>query len=206
MPTDPAVESAVALVKAVRDDAPGRPCVVLVDGPAGAGKTTFANRLAVALGGRISGGAGTFDPGVPVARDVRLLHCDDMYEGWGGLAGLPEVLVDGVLAPLRSGRDGAFQMWDWGRGERTHVIPVPAPQVLIVEGVGAASAAAREYADVVVYVDAPWPLRLERGITRDGEEMRAEWEKWQESEPAHFEAEGTRAAAHLLVDGTRESD
>ncbi|MBJ7451459.1 MAG: uridine kinase, partial [Blastococcus sp.] len=39
--------------------------LVCVDGPAGSGKTTFAGRLAAALGD-----------------DAELVHMDDLYAGW----------------------------------------------------------------------------------------------------------------------------
>ncbi|WP_156171872.1 uridine kinase family protein [Demequina rhizosphaerae] len=173
--------------------------LVLVDGPAGAGKSTLANRIAVALGGRPSAGAGTFDPEAPPP-DV--LHGDDMYEGWSGLATLDRVLVDQILAPLAQGDAGAFRMWDWHRSRRTHTVPVPPRPFLVIEGVGVASREARELASLVVYVDAPWETRLARGLERDGEAMRGEWLRWNETEGAHLEASGVRTAADAAVDGT----
>ncbi|MDN4476287.1 hypothetical protein QQX09_10510 [Demequina sp. SYSU T00192] len=193
--------SVSALAAAVRD-AParlGKTRLVLVDGPAGAGKTTLANRIAVALGGRPSAGAGTFDPDAPPP-DV--LHGDDMYEGWSGLATLDRILVDQILEPLAHGGTGAFRMWDWHASRRSHTVPVPPRPFLVIEGVGVASPAARPFASLVVYVDAPWDTRLDRGLARDGEAMRADWLRWNETEGALLAAAGTRAVADALVDGT----
>jgi hypothetical protein len=52
-----------------------------------------------------------------------------------------------------------------------------------------------------VWVEAPAPLRLSRGLARDGEDLAAHWRRWQETEAAHFAAEGTRGRADVRVDG-----
>ena len=201
--TTPASISEIA--KSVRTAPPrcGSTRVVAIDGPAGAGKTTFANSLAVELGGTPSAGAGAFDPAAPLATDVRILHADDMYEGWAGLDALEDLLVGEILAPLAADRDASFRMWDWERDARGATVPVPAPEVLIIEGVGAASRAARGFASLVIWVDAPADVRTSRGIARDGEEERHHWEAWQPAEAEHHAREGTRAAADFVVDGTR---
>lgn len=172
------------LAARVRDAPPrlGRTRLVLIDGPAGSGKTTLAGRLGAALGAQV-------------------LHGDDMYEGWSGLATLDTILME-VLEPLARGQEGGFRRWDWHASARAERIAVPVNDALVIEGVGVASRAARAYASSVLYVDAPWELRLARGIARDGEAMRAEWERWQVNEVSHLEAQGTRAAADLVIDGT----
>lgn len=163
--------------------------LVLVDGPAGSGKTTLAGHLAVALG-------------------CGVLHGDDMYEGWGGLPTLWETLGQRVLEPLARGEAARFRRWDWARGERAEWIEVEAvdargSDALVVEGVGVAGRRARQYASLVVYVEAPWDVRLARGIEREGEALRDEWLRWEAAEEPILSAEGTRAAADIVVDGTR---
>lgn len=179
---NPTIAELVARVRTAPPSA-GTTRIALIDGPAGSGKTTLADRLASALGAQV-------------------LHADDMYEGWDGLGTLDAVLVDQVLAPLAQSEPAGFRRWDWHASARAERIEVPPADALVVEGVGVASRAARHYASLVVFVDAPWEARLTRGIARDGEAMRAEWEKWQAGEAPYLEDQATREAADVTVDGT----
>jgi uridine kinase len=159
--------------------------LVTVDGPAGSGKTTFAGRLAVALG-----------------RDARVVHMDDLYAGWA-LTGAAARLAAGVLGPLAEGRPGAYRRYDWAE-ERFGAVPVVVPPcpVLIVEGCGSSPRAFDRWATRRIWVEAPPELRLSRGLTRDGAALAAHWHRWQRTEAAAFAAEDTRARADLRVDGT----
>ena len=200
--SQPSLSDLVSLLQR-RQPVSGATRIVLIDGPAGSGKTTLANRLSVALGGQESAGPGTYDPDNPTPDDapVQILHGDDMYEGWGGLPILDRILVDQILEPLSRGLGGEFFMWDWLREERTHLIRVPQRPYLIIEGVGVAQRAARPLSSMVIYVDAPWPERLRRGLERDGEALRPQWEAWHETEDEFLYAEGAKHAADAVVNG-----
>ncbi len=162
----------------------GHTRVVLIDGPAGSGKTTLAARMGDALGAQI-------------------LHADDMYEGWDGLPGLGDILVSRVFEPLARGDGAGFARWDWVASARAEYIGVPSAAVLVIEGVGVAQRKVRAYSSLIIFVDAPWETRLNRGVERDGESMRPEWERWQAAESPFLESEGIRESAHAYVDGTR---
>jgi uridine kinase len=156
--------------------------LICVDGPAGSGKTTFGRRLARAL-------------------DAPLVHMDDLYAGWT-LVGAAARLAAGVLRPLRSGRPGAYHRYDWHAGAfAAEPTAVPAVAALVVEGCGSSPPALDPLTALRVWIEAPAALRLGRGIARDGEELRAEWLRWQEREAAVFAVERTRVRADLRVDG-----
>jgi uridine kinase len=159
--------------------------LVCVDGPAGSGKTTFAGRLAAALG-----------PG------TGLVHMDDLYAGWT-LTGAAARLAAGVLRPLAEGRPGAYHRYDWGaRRFAAQPVPVPVPEVLLVEGCGSSPAHLDAWTTLRVWVEAPAELRLARGLARDGAEHEADWRAWQRAEALWFAADGTRARADIVIHGT----
>ncbi|MEU7870607.1 hypothetical protein [Dactylosporangium sp. NPDC049140] len=161
--------------------------VVAVDGRAGAGKTTFAGRLARELGR---------------TRRVSVLHTDDLLDGWAKLLAWQPRMREWVLEPLRRGEEGAYRRYDWGRGRLgDEWTPVEPPDVLVVEGVGSASAAMRADLTLAVLVGAPRELRLGRGLERDGEALRGEWERWMAAEDGHFAEDRPELAVDLLVDG-----
>jgi uridine kinase len=158
--------------------------LVCIDGPAGSGKTTFAARLAAALG----------------AHTV-VLHMDDLYAGWT-LEGAVARLTAGVLRPLAEGRAGAFHRYDWAAGRfSADATVVPPPSVLVVEGCGSCPRAFDVWTTLRIWVEAPPALRLARGLERDGALLEREWRAWQRTESAEFAREDTRGRADFRVDG-----
>jgi uridine kinase len=177
--------------------------LVCVDGPAGSGKSTLAGRIAGALDGLPAAalGAGPADSSARVRTVV--VHLDDLYEGWTGLDGVWDRLRAQVLDPLAAGSPGRYQRYDWVAGRFAEWVDLPVPDVLIVEGCGSAPRTVDGRSVLVVWVGAPATVRLDRGLDRDGESMRAEWERWMVLEAEHFAREGTRARADVVVDGTQ---
>ena len=171
--------------------------LVVVDGPAGSGKTTFAERLAGALGevtGGVTGGGSR----------VGVLHMDEVYAGWT-LTGAAARLASGVLRPIAEERAGAYHRYDWSVGRFAPApVPVPAVPLLLVEGCGSCPQAQDPWTTLRIWVEAPPQLCLERGLARDGAGLAPQWRRWQELEAAVFATERTRARADLLVDGAAE--
>lgn len=158
----------------------GQVLVVGVDGPSGSGKTTLADRAAAALG-------------APV------LHMDDLYPGWDGLSAAPGLLADQVLHPLSNGQAGSYRRWDWHNSTWAERVHVPIVPILIVEGCGSTVRPAAAYVALAVWAEADLPVRMARGIERDGEAFRPHWKRWAEQERRLFAADGTRARADVIV-------
>ncbi len=155
---------------------------MLVDGPAGAGKTTFARGLARAL-------------------DAPVVSMDDIIPGWNGLAHGVERLMEWIVRPLARGGAARYRRYDWTGGRYAEWCDVGRPEVLVVEGVSCASREPAGYATFIVHVDAPRATRLERGVARDGPDARPRWERWMAEEDELFAREDTAARADLRVDG-----
>lgn len=163
--------------------------LVCVDGPAGSGKTSLAAELAAAAPDAL--------------RPVRVVHMDDLYAGWTGLDTVDGQL-DTLLGPLAVGEPGSYRRYDWhtaGWAGTVRVEPVP---LLVLEGVGSGSRRHSARCTVLVHVDAPAPVRLARGLARDGEAVRDHWLRWMRDERQHLERERTEARADVRVDGTGE--
>jgi energy-coupling factor transporter ATP-binding protein EcfA2 len=155
--------------------------LICVDGPAGSGKTTLAEEIAGLSG-------------APV------VHMDDLFEGWDGLSRITDQL-DTLLPPLADGRPGSYRRWDWPGHAWAETVVVPSAPVLVLEGVGSGSRTHAHLATVVVWVEVPYDLRMERGLERGGVGVAENWRQWAVDEQEMFARELTRERADLVVDG-----
>ncbi|GAA1784656.1 hypothetical protein [Leucobacter iarius] len=165
------------------------PCVVLVDGRSGSGKTTIAGALVPLLGDAL---------GAP----AELLRVEDLYPGWDGLA----AGAASVPAALRTGR---YRRYDWIAGNFAEERRIERGRPLVIEGCGALSAenlaAARAWAAgsgagagagveagaraaagavLPVWIELPAEERRRRALARDGETFRPYWDRWASQEDA----------------------
>lgn len=152
-----------------RGDRRGSSLLVGIDGRSGSGKTALAHALTRAVEAS----------GTPAV----VVHLDDLYAGWDGLAAALPVVRDSVLAPLAQGHPGAFTRWDWHRESPGGTVVVPAAPVVVVEGVGAVAADPGAY-DLTVWTHAPAAVRRHRSLTRDGAEFAPHWDRWAAQEDA----------------------
>jgi energy-coupling factor transporter ATP-binding protein EcfA2 len=157
--------------------------LVCVDGPAGSGKTTLAAAVAA------------------LRPEARVIHMDDLYDGWDGLPRLTAQLA-GLLRPLARGEVGSYRRYDWDAGRYAATVAVPPGPLLVLEGVGSGSRAHADLTTVLAWVEVAPDLRLRRGLARDGLAMEDRWRQWAVDEQQLFLREGTADRADLLVDGT----
>jgi hypothetical protein len=105
-------ESLAGVVEALIGRGPGRvvsgrPVILAVDGRSNAGKTTLAARIGETVAGSV------------------VVHTDDI--AWEhSRFGWADLLVDGVLVPVRQGRGVNFRPPRWGEHGREGSIDVPA--------------------------------------------------------------------------------
>ena len=156
--------------------------LICVDGPAGSGKTTLAAEIA------------SLSPGAAV------VHMDDLYEGWGGLARV-EKQVQTLLRPLAEGFSGSYRRWDWPGNAWAETVLVPPAPLLVLEGVGSGSGAHADLVTVLAWVEVPVDLRMARGLERDGDAVGEHWRRWVIGEQELFARERTRERADVALDG-----
>ncbi|MFI0239587.1 uridine kinase [Streptomyces sp. NPDC016845] len=154
--------------------------LVGIDGHAGSGKSTFAARLAEALGG------------APVLRLDDIASHDALF-AW------TDRLCEQVLAPLSRGDAAHYETYDW-HARRFDAVRVLAPaEVILVEGVGAGRRALRPSLARLVWMDLPREAAWARGRARDGAAQDAFWDGWIPAEREHFTRDPSRPFAEELV-------
>ena len=165
----------------------GQPYVlVAIDGRGGSGKTTLATFLAGAI------------------PDTTLVHTDDFARpgvpGWEWARFRSQ-----VIEPILEGRAGRYQRYDWDEDRLAEWHDVPPEGVVIVEGVSSTRTELDVPWDLTVWVDTPKDVRLARGIARDGEGMRPQWENvWEPQEDQYVLDQQPESRADITVGGSSD--
>lgn len=163
------------------------PFVVALDGRSGSGKTVLAGLVAAELGRR--------------GRSCTVVHLDDIYPGWTGLAAALPRLCTEVLAPLREGRAARFTSWDWYADRPGPLREVPPTEVVLVEGVGSGATDCPSLVDLVGWLEVDEEVRRRRALQRDGDVFAPHWEEWAAQEEVVFADHGGPDDADLVLHG-----
>jgi uridine kinase len=157
--------------------------IIAIDGPGGAGKSSLAAYLAAEL-------------------EAPIVHTDDFASWENPIDWWPE-LIERVLAPLAAGEPAHYTPTSWGGPDREQIVVEPAGFVLL-EGVTASREAFRPYLAYAIWIETPPEFRLRRGLDRDGEAARADWERWMAEEDAYIDREAPADRADLVLPGDED--
>lgn len=164
--------------------------IVTIDGPAGSGKTTLAQKLAPHLG------------------NAQIVAMDSLYDGWENALhpSLWERIHESIVVPLSQGKSANFQMYNWHTNRFELFNTIGPNGIVIVEGVGAGHPRIAKVSSYNIWISGPAHRLLERVLQRDGQHIREQMLAWQLAERAYF-AEfdvASRADMHLTT-GTSDA-
>jgi uridine kinase len=149
-----------------------------IDGPAGAGKTTFAAKLEAELS---------------VDGTVRVIHMDDLYNGWENALSNPLAeILDRISTAHIAGRDFVIKIFNWHTMAFDREERITSTDYLIIEGVGAAQQIVRETGAITYWLDIEPEIGLQRVLDRDGAHLEAQMRQWQVDQNKHFARDETR--------------
>jgi uridine kinase len=158
--------------------------IVLIDGKAGSGKSTFAESLQQQL----------FRDGESAPR---VIHMDNIFEGWDGLALGSDYMVRFILQPLARRETASWQDWSWVKNQRSSWREFSGGTPLIVEGCGSLTERSKEHADISIWLEASEEVRRERWIQR--ERHLEKFDFWAAQELDFYAREKSQSLADLVI-------
>jgi uridine kinase len=158
--------------------------IVLIDGRAGSGKSTFAESLQQQL----------FRDGESAPR---VIHMDNIFEGWEGLSLGSDYLVRFILNPLSRRETASWQDWSWVKNERSSWREFSGGTPLIVEGCGSLTERSKEHADISIWLEASEETRRDRWLNR--ERHLDKFDFWAAQELDFYAREKSQSLADLVI-------
>jgi len=158
--------------------------IILIDGRAGSGKSTFAESLQQQL----------FRDGESAPR---VIHMDNIFEGWDGLALGSDYMVRFILQPLARRETASWQDWSWVKNQRSSWREFSGGTPLIVEGCGSLTERSKEHADISIWLEASEETRRARWIQR--ERHLEKFDFWAAQELDFYAREKSQSLADLVI-------
>jgi uridine kinase len=153
----------------------------------GAGKSTVAKHI---------------KENIPI---TTIIEMDDFYASELTRNDLDRVFEQ-ALKPLKIGSPASYQRLDWDTKKLAEWHEVEPKGVVVIEGVYALHEKPRNDYDYKIWVEAPYELRLQRGIERKGEGARNWWvNEWMPREEEYKKSQKPHeSATSLLVELNKE--
>lgn len=152
--------------------------LLAIDGPAGAGKTTLATKLAAQFS---------------LSATVQVIHMDELYSGWeDALSDDLTQILNGILLAHEEKREFSIKIFNWNSMNFGPAQIVTPTDVLILEGVGAAQGIVRAAGATTYWLDVAPEVGLQRVLDRDGAHLAVQMRQWQIDQEIHFRNDQTR--------------
>ena len=163
----------------------GQTKIVVIDGPAGSGKTTLAKSLSGLL------------------ENCPIIHMDEIYEGWENALS-PKTfkdLVEWIINPLLEINSIEYKKYDWNLEQRIEKVVINNSKVIIIEGVGSSSFEIFKHASLKLWIEVNKETGINRVLTRDGLHIQEQMKTWQSQESKFFIENNSKENSDIWIDG-----
>jgi len=163
----------------------GQTKIIVIDGPAGSGKTTLAKSLSGLL------------------ENCPIIHMDEIYEGWENALS-PKTstdLVDWVINPLLEVKSIEYIKYEWNLEQRIEKVVINNPKVIIIEGVGSSVSEISEHACLKLWIEVNEETGINRVLARDGLQIQEQMKTWQSQESKFFIENNSKENSDIWIDG-----
>ncbi len=159
--------------------------IIAIDGPAGAGKTTLAHELYLAISLKMS---------------VSVIHMDDLYDGWDNAlsADLTKVLLY-ITDQHKRNKPAKINRYNWMTSSYEDSEEIASSDLLILEGVGSGDKAIQDDLAALIWIDIDPEIGVKRVIDRDGAQVADEMRKWLGAQQKYFSQHSTREKADFIL-------
>ena len=159
--------------------------IIAIDGPAGAGKTTLAHEIYLALSLKMS---------------VNVIHVDDLYDGWDNALGADlSAILKYLVNQHQKSSSAQIKRYNWSTssfGESENIEPA---DLLILEGVGSGDKSLQDDLAALIWIDIDPEIGVMRVIDRDGYQVEDEMKKWLGTQQKYFSQHSTREKADFIL-------
>ena len=163
----------------------GQTKIIVIDGPAGSGKTTLAKSLSGLL------------------ENCPIIHMDEIYEGWENALS-PKTfkdLVEWIINPLLEKNLIEYIKYDWNLEQRIEKIVINNSKIIIIEGVGSSSFEISKHASLKLWIEVNKETGINRVLTRDGLQIQEQMKTWQSQESKFFIENNSKENSDIWIDG-----